>query len=90
MSEQRSKKRQALRTCPFSAGEKPPPQPQRQKAVGYIPFDGALVDRYITDAGCDYVRIVFGAAGGAATEVDEPSSVIDAEFLFLPSKAGLG
>jgi hypothetical protein len=29
------------------------------------------------------VRLVFGTAGGAATEVEDPSAVIDAEFLFL-------
>ncbi len=29
------------------------------------------------------MRLVFGTAGGAATEVDDPSNVIDAEFLFL-------
>ena len=33
--------------------------------------------------GAEYVRLVFGTAGGAATEVDDPSNVIDAEFLFL-------
>jgi hypothetical protein len=33
--------------------------------------------------GAEYVRLVFGTAGGAATEVEDPSAVIDAEFLFL-------
>ena len=33
--------------------------------------------------GAEYVRLTFGTAGGAATEVDDPSNVIDAEFLFL-------
>lgn len=29
------------------------------------------------------MRLVFGTAGGAATDVEDPSAVIDAEFLFL-------
>ena len=33
--------------------------------------------------GAEYVRLTFGTAGGAATEVEDPSTVIDAEFLFL-------
>ena len=33
--------------------------------------------------GAEYVRLTFGTAGGAATEVDDPSTVNDAEFLFL-------
>lgn len=39
--------------------------------------------------GAEYVRLTFGTAGGAATEVDDPSTVIDAEFLFLKGELGL-
>ncbi len=63
-----------------------PAQPQRQKAVGYVPFDGVLAEQRTTSAGCNYLRIVFGTGAGVAAEVDDPSSVIDAEFLFIPSK----
>lgn len=65
-------------------GEDLPPQPRRQKSAEVVPFDGVLVDRSVTKAGCDYVRIVFGTAGGTATEVEDPSEVIDAEFIFFP------
>lgn len=37
--------------------------------------------------GAEYVRLVFGTAGGAATEVDDPSAVVDAEYLFLAGEA---
>ena len=36
------------------------------------------------------MRIAFGTAGGAATEVEDPASVIDAEFLFLKGKSEQG
>lgn len=40
-----------------------------------------MVERKTTPAGNEYVRVVLGA--GAGGEVDDPSAVIDAEFLFL-------
>lgn len=33
------------------------------------------------------MRLVFGTAAGAATEVDDPSAVVDAEYLFLAGEA---
>lgn len=72
--------------CGRTAGEDLPQQPQRQRSTEFVPFDGALVERKVTQSGCIYVRLLLGAAGGAATEVEDPSSVIDAEFLFLPSE----
>lgn len=62
-----------------------PAQPRRQRklATDFVPFDGQLVERHTTPSGAEYVRITLGTAGGAATEVDDPSTVIDAEFLFL-------
>ncbi|GAB4815568.1 hypothetical protein N2152v2_002614 [Parachlorella kessleri] len=66
-------------------GERPPPRPQRQVSLEFTPFDGEVAERYTTEAGSHYVRLLFGAAGGQATEVEEPSSVVDAEFLFLPN-----
>lgn len=71
---------------PLIAGDDLPPQPRRQKSAEVVPFDGVLVDRSVTKAGCDYVRIVFGTAGGTATEVEDPSEVIDAEFIFFPGE----
>ena len=43
----------------------------------------AVVDRHTTPSGAEYVRVVLGTAGGSATQVDDPSIVMDAEFLFL-------
>ncbi|EFN57033.1 hypothetical protein CHLNCDRAFT_143734 [Chlorella variabilis] len=62
-----------------------PAQPRRQRklATDFVPFDGQLVERHTTPSGAEYFRITLGTAGGAATEVDDPSTVIDAEFLFL-------
>lgn len=62
-----------------------PEQPKRQRKQknDYVPFDGAVVERRTTPAGAEYVRVVLGTAGGAAADVADPSSVIDAEFLFL-------
>ena len=43
----------------------------------------AVVERRTTAAGAEYIRVVLGTSGGAASEVEDPSTVIDAEFLFL-------
>lgn len=64
-------------------GKPPPEKPERAPGRDGQPFDGVLADRHTTGEGAEYVRLTFGTAGGAATEVDDPSSVIDAEFLFL-------
>lgn len=47
----------------------------------------AVVERRTTAAGAEYVRLVLGTAGGAAAEVDDPSAVLDCEFLFIASEA---
>jgi hypothetical protein len=60
------------------------PQRQRKGAADFVPFDGQVVERRTTPGGAEYVRITLGTAGGSAGEVADPSTVIDAEFLFLP------
>lgn len=44
---------------------------------------GAVIERRTTEGGAEYIRVVLGTQGGAATDVEDPSAVIDAEFLFL-------
>jgi hypothetical protein len=68
------------------AGGDMPERPQRQRkgAADFVPFDGQVVERRTTPGGAEYVRITLGTAGGSAGEVADPSTVIDAEFLFLP------
>lgn len=46
------------------------------------PF-AAVVARKTLPDGAEYIRVVLGTAGGAASEVEDVSSVMDAEFLFL-------
>ena len=62
-----------------------PAQPKRQqRAKGdFVPFDGALAESRAGADGSRYVRITFGTDGGRADAVDDPSAVVDAEFLFL-------
>eukprot|EP00887_Chlorella_sp_A99_P001120 scaffold14.g1120.t1 len=66
------------------AGGQLPEQPKRQLKSGK-PFDGKVLERHTTSDGAEYLWIVLGTAGGAAAEVEDPSLVIDAEFLFLPN-----
>ncbi|PSC72961.1 hypothetical protein C2E20_3641 [Micractinium conductrix] len=62
-----------------------PAQPKRQRKTQgeLLPFDGQLVARKTLPDGAEYIRVVLGTAGGAASEVEDVSSVMDAEFLFL-------
>ncbi|PRW57776.1 hypothetical protein C2E21_3490 [Chlorella sorokiniana] len=62
-----------------------PEQPKRQRksAAQFVPFDGEVIERRTTAGGAEYIRVVLGTKGGAATDVEDPSAVIDAEFLFL-------
>ncbi|KAL4446811.1 hypothetical protein ABPG77_008055 [Micractinium sp. CCAP 211/92] len=62
-----------------------PAQPKRQRKSksDFVPFDGTVVERRTTAGGSEYVRLVLGTAGGAATEVEDPSTVLDCEFLFI-------
>lgn len=64
-----------------------PEQPQRRKrdAADFTPFDGVLADSRTDPDGTRYLRLTLGTDGGRATEVEDPSTVIDAEFLFLPN-----
>lgn len=57
-----------------------PEQPQRRRAKASVPFNGVLADRHSTANGSEYVRITFG---GDVEEINDPSNVIDAEFLFF-------
>lgn len=67
-----------------ATGGQLPEQPKRQLKSGK-PFDGKVLERHTTSDGAEYLWIVLGTAGGAAAEVEDPSLVIDAEFLFLPN-----
>lgn len=62
-----------------------PAQPERRRKSRseFRPFDGTVVERRTSEGGAEYVRIVLGTSGGAATDVDDPSDVVDCEFLFL-------
>lgn len=64
---------------PTPSNPLPPPAPPISRP--------AVAERHTTPEGSEYVRVVLGAAGGAASEVDDPSAVIDAEFLFLAGAA---
>lgn len=45
-----------------------------------------MVERRTTPSGAEYVRLVLGTAGGTASEVEDPSTVMDCEFLFIASE----
>ena len=60
-----------------------PGQPQRAAAGAAQPFDGVLSEQHTSGEGAEYVRVTFGmGAGGDAGDVSDPSTVVDAEFLF--------
>lgn len=59
-----------------------PGQPQRATAGAAQPFDGVLSERHTSGEGAEYVRLTFGMGAGGEGEVPDPSSVVDAEFLF--------
>lgn len=60
-----------------------PGQPQRATAGAAQPFDGVLSERHTSSEGAEYVRLTFGMGDdGGEGEVPDPSSVVDAEFLF--------
>ena len=46
-----------------------------------------LAERHSTSEGSEYVRITFGQPLDGGADVDDPSRVIDAEFLFLKGTA---
>lgn len=50
----------------------------------------AVVERRTTAGGAEYIRVVLGTSGGTASEVEDPSAVLDAEFLFLAGKEKKG
>ena len=64
------------------AGKQLPAQPKRQQQTGGKPFTGVIAERHATDSGAEYLRLTFGQPTTGAGEVDDPSRVIDAEFLF--------
>lgn len=67
-------------------GQALPEKPKAQRAQ-FVPFDGKLIEKSTTDKGATYVRIAFGLPKNESeTEVEDPAKVIDAEFLFFPSK----
>lgn len=59
-----------------------PDQPERAKAGIAALFDGVLSERHTTGEEAEYVRLTFGSEGGSAQFVTDPSSVVDAEFIF--------
>ena len=59
-----------------------PDKPKRQaQSMGAL-FDGVLADRHTTSLGSEYVRVTFGLPKEGRNDVDDPTRVIDAEFLF--------
>ncbi|KAG7673061.1 hypothetical protein Ndes2526B_g05369 [Nannochloris sp. 'desiccata'] len=66
-------------------GDTMPARPQRRRQTEIVPFDGILAERRTTANGSEYVRITLGIQKGGeeVVEVDDPVTVIDAEFLFL-------
>ena len=78
-----------MEVAPHCAGKQLPAQPKRQQQTGGKPFTGVLAERHATDSGAEYLRLTFGQPAGGSAEVDDPSRVIDAEFLF-PAGAFLG
>ena len=71
------------------AGKQLPAQPKRQQQTGGKPFTGVVAERHATEGGGEYLRLTFGQPAGGSAEVDDPSKVIDAEFLFPPGITGL-
>lgn len=67
-----------------AAGQPLPEKPQRSRESGVVRFDGVVRERHTTANGSTYVYIVLGTSGGAADEVEDPASVVDAEFIFPP------
>ncbi len=67
---------------PRRAGKQLPAQPKRQQQTGGKPFTGVVAERHATESGAEYLRLTFGQPAGGSAEVDDPSRVIDAEFLF--------
>eukprot|EP00208_Stichococcus_sp_RCC1054_P006789 CAMPEP_0206142630 /NCGR_PEP_ID=MMETSP1473-20131121/17675_1 /ASSEMBLY_ACC=CAM_ASM_001109 /TAXON_ID=1461547 /ORGANISM="Stichococcus sp, Strain RCC1054" /LENGTH=319 /DNA_ID=CAMNT_0053537703 /DNA_START=96 /DNA_END=1055 /DNA_ORIENTATION=+ len=67
----------------FSGGNLPDQPKAKYQAQGSAQlFDGVVADRHTTKEGVEYVRVTFGTAGGDADDVQDPTSVVDAEFLF--------
>jgi hypothetical protein len=61
-----------------------PEKPTRQMEQAVEPFDGVLTERHTSADGSEYVRVAFGTgAVSPSGKVDDPSSIVDAEFLFL-------
>lgn len=62
-----------------------PERPQRRRATEAARFDGVVVDQHTTAEGSEYILITFGGGqgGSAPPEGSDPSSLIDAEFLFF-------
>lgn len=52
-----------------------------------VPFNGVVQDRHKTSSGSDYVRITFGLPEKGSRTVEDPSDVIDAEFVFLEGRS---
>lgn len=70
-------------------GKDLPDKPKRQaQSMGAL-FDGVLADRHTTSLGSEYVRVTFGLPKEGRNDVDDPTRVIDAEFLF-PEGALIG
>ena len=68
--------------CLVLPGKDLPSKPKRQVQSEGALFDGVLVDHHTTSLGSEYVRLTFGLQRGGGNEVDDPTRVIDAEFLF--------
>jgi uncharacterized protein (DUF1499 family) len=68
-------------------GDTMPSRPERRRQTEIIPFDGVLAERRTTENGSVYVRVTLGVrdsqSGEQVDQVDDPVTVIDAEFLFL-------
>jgi uncharacterized protein (DUF1499 family) len=68
-------------------GDTMPARPERRRQETIVPFDGILAERRTTENGSEYVRITLGIkdiqSGEQVDQIDDPVTVIDAEFLFL-------
>ena len=64
-----------------------PERPKRRRQTEIIPFDGILAERRTTADGSEYVRVTLGIkdmqTGQEVSQIDDPVTVMDAEFLFL-------